>query len=126
MIQYYSNITKELYETEEACLKAEQAHTAAACKKKEEERRKSEERKARAQEVEDARKILDEARKKYRIAANEAATNYRKLLEDFCKDYGSYHYTIKSSPDNKNLVEDELNRVINTGLFDLAHSFGIL
>ena len=115
MIQYYSNITKELYETEEACLKAEQAHTAAARKKEEEERRKSEERKARAQEVEKAR-----------IAANEAAANYRKLLEDFCKDYGSYHYTIKNSTDNKSLIENELDRVINTGLFDLAHSFGIL
>ena len=115
MIQYYSNITKELYETEEACLKAEQAHTAAARKKEEEERKKSEERKTRAREVEDARKSLDEARKKY-----------DKLLADFCKDYGSYHYTIKSSPDNKNLVENEFNRVINTGLFDLAHSFGIL
>ena len=85
MIQYYSNITKELYETEEACLKAEQAHKAAACKKEEEERRKSEERKARAQEVEDARNALDEARKKY-----------DKLLADFCKDYGSYHYSIST------------------------------
>ena len=85
MVQYYSDITKEFYETEKACLKAEQAHTAAARKKEEEERKKSEERKARAQEVEKAR-----------IAANEAATNYRKLLEDFCKDYGSYHYSIST------------------------------
>ena len=109
------NITKELYETEEACLKAEQAHTAAACKKEEEERRKSEERKARAQEVEQAR-----------IAANEAATNYRKLLADFCKDYGSYHYTIKNPLDHKSYIESEINKAVNVGLFDLAHSLGIL
>ena len=85
MVQYYSDITKEFYETEKACLKAEQAHTAAARKKEEEERKKSEERKARAQEVEDARKALDETRKKY-----------DKLLADFCKDYGSYHYSIST------------------------------
>ena len=85
MVQYYSDLTKEFYETEKACLKAEQAHTAAARKKEEEERKKSEERKARAQEVEDARKALNEARKKY-----------DKLLADFCKDYGSYHYSICS------------------------------
>ena len=64
MVQYYSDITKEFYETEKACLKPEQAHTAAARKKEEEERKKSEERKARAQEVEDARKALNDTRKK--------------------------------------------------------------
>ena len=84
-MKYYSEITKEFYETEKACLRAEQAHTAAARKKEEEERRKSEERKARAQEVEKARAALDEARKKY-----------DKILADFCKDYGSYHYSIST------------------------------
>lgn len=84
-MRYYSDVTQEFYETEKACLKAEQAHTAAARKKEEEERKKSEERKTRAREVEDARKSLDEARKKY-----------DKLLADFCKDYGSYHYSIST------------------------------
>ena len=84
-MRYYSDITKEFYETEKACLKAEHAHTAAARKKEEEERRKSEERKARAQEVETARKALDEARRKY-----------DKLLADFCKDYGSNQYSIST------------------------------
>ena len=84
-MRYYSDVTQQFYETEKACLKAEQAHTAAARKKEEEERRKSEERKARAQEVENARQALDEARRKY-----------DKLLADFCKDYGSYHYSIST------------------------------
>ena len=84
-MRYYSDVTQEFYETEKACLKAEQDHTVAARKKEEEERKKSEERKARAQEVEDARKALNETRKKY-----------DKLLADFCKDYGSYHYSIST------------------------------
>ena len=32
-MRYYSDVTQEFYETEKACLKAEQAHTAAARKK---------------------------------------------------------------------------------------------
>lgn len=97
-MRYYSDVTQQFYETEKACLKAEQAHTAAARKKEEEERRKSEERKARAQEVETARKALDEARRKY-----------DKLLADFCKDYGSYHYSI-STPTS---LSDYLDTLFN-------------
>ena len=97
-MKYYSDITKQFYETEKACLKAEQAHTAAARRKEEEEHKKSEERKARAQEVEKARAELTKAKK-----------HYDKVLADFCKDYGSYHYSI-TTPTS---LTDYLNELFN-------------
>lgn len=114
-MKYYSEVLNRVFDSEKELVAEEQKAKNAEMEKKILEQKKAEERKNRASEVEKAR-----------IAANEAATNYRKLLEDFCKDYGSYHYTIKNFPDDKNLIENELDRVINTGLFDLAHSFGIL
>ena len=109
MIQYYSNITKEFYETEEDCLKAEQVHTAAARKKEEEERRKSEERKARADEVERAL-----------IAFEEAKSNYYTLLNSYCRDYGFYTFTPNSVNSNSN-SNSSFPR-----LSELARSLGIL
>ena len=114
-MKYYSEVLNRVFDSEKELVAEETKAKNAEIEKQILEKRKSEERKNRAAEVEKAR-----------IAANEAATNYRKLLEDFCKDYGSYHYTIKNSTDNKSLIENELDRVISTGLFDLAHSFGIL
>ena len=114
-MKYYSEVLNRVFDSEKELVAEETKAKNAEIEKQILEKRKSEERKNRAAEVEKAR-----------IAANEAATNYRKLLEDFCKDYGSYHYTIKNSTDNKSLIENELDRVIGTGLFDLAHSFGIL
>ena len=114
-MKYYSEVLDRVFDSEKELVAEETKAKNAEIEKQLLEKRKSEERKNRAAEVEKAR-----------IAAEEAVANYHKLLEDFCKDYGSYHYTIKNSSDNKNLIEDEFNRVINTGLFDLAHSFGIL
>lgn len=114
-MKYYSETLNKMFDSEKELIAEETKARNAEMEKQAIEKKKAEERKNRASEVEKAR-----------IAANEAATNYRKLLEDFCKDYGSYHYTIKNFPDNKNPIENEFNRVINTGLFDLAHSFGIL
>ena len=114
-MKYYSEVLDRVFDSEKELVAEETKAKNAEIEKRILEQKKAEERKSRAAEVEKAR-----------IAANEAATNYRKLLEDFCKDYGSYHYTIKNPSDNKNPIENEFNRVINTGLFDLAHSFGIL
>ena len=84
-MKFYSENLKKLFDSAEDCAKAE-----AEAKKVEEEKRiaeqkKAESRKARAKEVEDALK-----------AATEARANYEKLLRDFCKDYGSFHYSFNS------------------------------
>ena len=84
-MRYYSDITKRTYDTEAECLKAEKIFNETARKKEEAERKKSEERKNRAQQIEAAREEVAKAKEKY-----------DKLLTDFCRDYGSYHYSITS------------------------------
>lgn len=72
-MKFYSEVTKELYDTEEALTKAEKAvndKTAA--------------RKADA-------KLVDDAFKAYKAARD----NYNKVLADFCEKHGSYHKTLK-------------------------------
>ena len=79
-MKYYSDQTKQLYETENALITAEKAF--AEAQKKEEE--KKQERTARAKEIEDAFK-----------AANDARLHAQELLNAFTKDYGSFHMTFK-------------------------------
>lgn len=81
-MEYYSRKTKELYKTPEECEAAEAKYDA---KLKEEEDRKTkltEERKVRAAEVEKAYAEVVDAQKAY-----------HKLLNEFIKDYGSFHMT---------------------------------
>ena len=73
-MKFYSDVTKKLYETQEDLIKAEKE-----IKDKESNRAK------RAKEVETAISAAEAAQKK----AN-------KLLNDFLKDYGSFHATIKT------------------------------
>lgn len=112
-MKYYSEKLQRLYETQELCEKAEQAAIEAEnreqARKEREEREKKEkenklvaERKARAMEVEEARKAMDEARSKY---AN--------LLEAFCKDYKTFHLS---------LTGEDAKKAIPT-LFDIFNPF---
>lgn len=79
---YYSEELKKHFDTEEECLKAEEEQA----KKFELEKQKKEERKARADEVTEAFKTVEEAKEKA-----------YDLLEKFCKDYGAYHASYSSN-----------------------------
>ena len=75
-VKIYSDVTKKFYDNEAAALKAEEEVKKAqdekvACRKK------------MADTVDVKRKAYDKARKEYREA-----------LDNFCKNYGSYHYTL--------------------------------
>jgi len=72
-MKYYSEKTRDLYETEEELKAAEKA-------KDEEILAEQEKRNARAKRAKEV---------------EEAYLNYQKLLKDFIKDYGSYHMSIK-------------------------------
>ena len=94
-MKFYSEITKQVYNTPEEVEKAEIMVKQAEEKeriRKEQEAKKQEEltrqRKSRAAAVEEARKKMAEAQAKY-----------REELESFIKDYGSYHYTSTSAKD---------------------------
>lgn len=75
-VKIYSDVTKQFYDNEAAALKAEEE-----VKKAQDE--KVARRKKMADTVDVKRKAYDKARREYREA-----------LDNFCKDYGSYHYTL--------------------------------
>ena len=84
-MKYYSEVTKQLYDNEETCKKAE---VAVQEKEKLEKLKKEQEaanRKVAAEKVEAARKAYVEAQK-----------NYKNVLSDFCKQYGAYHTSLSS------------------------------
>ena len=75
-VKIYSDVTKKFYDDEAAALKAEEEVKARA-------EEKTTRRKQMADTVDVKRKAYDKARKEYREA-----------LDNFCKNYGSYHYTL--------------------------------
>lgn len=79
---FYSEELNKHFDTEEECIKAEEEQA----KKFELEKQKKEERKARADEVTEAFKAVDDAREKA-----------YKLLEKFCNDYGTFHTSYSSN-----------------------------
>lgn len=81
-MKYYSDETKKLYDTEEALKAAEKAVIEA---RKEKEKLK-EQRSARAKEVEDAFKAVEQAQ-----------AHAYELLNAFTKDYGSFHMSWSDS-----------------------------
>ena len=92
-MQYYSDKTKKVYKTVDELNDAEKKYddNQLAIAKR------NDERKARAKEVEDAYKVMEDARKAY-----------NKKVNDFIKDYGSYHYSI-----TKKLDDDEYRAPLN-------------
>ena len=81
-MRYYSTETREFYNSEKECLKAEREYLEKRDAAKKEKEKQAAERKARAAEVEDARKAMIAAQKKY-----------REVLGAFVKQFGSYHYS---------------------------------
>lgn len=81
-MKFYSEELKKFFDTEEDCVEAEEQAYIMKQEAEEKKAKLAEERKARAEEVEDALKKVQEAKE-----------NYNKILIDFCKDYGSYHYS---------------------------------
>ena len=85
-MKFYSETLKKFYDSAEDCEKAEVAYQKELEAKRAAEQKKAETRKARAEEVEAAMK-----------AAAEARAKYEKLLHEFCKDYGAFHYSYKDA-----------------------------
>ena len=84
-MKYYSDKTKQLYESVEQLQKAEAAYD----KEQEAALAKQRDRKNRAEEIKKAREVLRNAQK-----------NYQDLVNKFVKDYGSYHETYSKESDS--------------------------
>ena len=104
-MKYYGERTKKLYDTAEACEKAEfemkEAENREKIRKEREEAQEKErkeklaaERKARATEVDEARKAMIAAQKKY-----------KEVLEAFIRDYHTYHLSTSSFDEIPTLFE---------------------
>ena len=85
-MKYYSEEMKRFFDTEEECMTAEAAYEEELEKARKAKAEAAERRKARAQEVELARDEFIKAR-----------DNFNKVLNDFCKEYGSYHFSINET-----------------------------
>ena len=88
-MKYYSDKTKKLYETVEDLSKAEKAYDEVHAA----ELKKAEEKKQAAEVIRAARKAIVDAQNKY-----------NELVNQFIKDYGSYHETYRDG-DLVNLKE---------------------
>lgn len=94
-MKFYSETLDEVFDTVEDLEEAEHALQL----KKDKEQALKEARAERAKEVETAMK-----------EANEAAAHARELLNDFVRDYKSFHYSYHStSDDNKNISTSMLD-----------------
>lgn len=84
-MKFYSEKLDKLFDTQELCAQAEEAHEKAIAEEEAKKKALTEERATRAKEVEDLYK-----------AAIEAKKAYDEKLREFLKDYGSFHATFKN------------------------------
>lgn len=85
-MKYFSEKLNKVFESEQECVEAENKFELAKQEKEEKEKRLTQERKERAHEIEEQyKKIMDDRKE------------YRKLVDDFIRDYGSFHCTFKSN-----------------------------
>ena len=111
-MKYFSEVTRQYYDTEKACLEAEfkvkeEQNRQKILKEKAEREAKEKqeklvaERKVRANEVEEARKAMVAAQSKY-----------REVLEAFVRDYGTYHMSLNGD-DAKNIIPTLFENFLN-------------
>ena len=97
-MKYYSEITKQVYDSEAACYAAERKEKA-----------KTDARKKEAEKVDAARKKFANVRLECEKKIAEARNEYETVLAEFCKKYGAYHTSIDFTnkeewPDLKSIV----------------------
>lgn len=94
-MKYYGELTRQLYDSIEACEKAETEHKQKIDEAEAKKKALTETRAKRAKEIEELYKAL--------TAAQEA---YNKALAAFVKDYGSFHMTIRDSIPRFKFLDD--------------------
>lgn len=96
-MKYYSEKLNKLFDTQEACARAEKEHEKAVAEVEAKKKALADERAKRAKEVESAYNAVIAAKK-----------DYQKVLNDFVKDYGSFHMTLKTGENNPFNLFDSL------------------
>lgn len=84
-MKYYSEVLNKVFDSAEECSEAENKHNQAIVEAEAKKKALADERATRAKEVEELYK-----------QAIEAKQAYDKALQNFLKDYGSFHATFKA------------------------------
>lgn len=84
-MKFYSEQLNKVFETEKECVAAEEKYAAELAAKQAKEKQLADTRKQRAKAIEESYKKVVEARKEY-----------KKLVDEFTQDYGSFHMSVKS------------------------------
>ena len=95
-MKFYSEKLDKLFDDEKSLVKAEDEHDVRVAAEKAKQEQLANTRKERAKAIEEQYKKVVEAR-----------NEYKKLVDDFTKDYGSFHMSVKS------------NNLADMDLFDL-------
>ena len=95
-MKFYSEKLDKLFDDEKSLVKAEDEHDVRVAAEKAKQEQLVKTRKERAKAIEEQYKKVVEAR-----------NEYKKLVDDFTKDYGSFHMSVKS------------NNLTDMDLFDL-------
>ena len=97
-MRYLNDYTNEVFANADDCAAAEKQYEEKKAKERAEKDKLAAERKARAAEVEEARKAMVIAQNKY-----------KELIEAFVRDYKSYHYSSHSVDDIPTLFSSFFN-----------------
>ena len=84
-MKFYSEKLNKLFEDEKSLVKAEDEYDVRVAAEKAKQEQLTKTRKDRAKAIEESYKKVVEARKEY-----------KKLVDDFTRDYGSFHMSVKS------------------------------
>ena len=93
-MKYYSEQLKQLFDTPEELLAAEEKVNAAKRAEEEQKAQLKAQRETRAKEVEEAIRQAQEDQKK----ANASNKHAADVLNAFVKDFGAYHTTLRGAP----------------------------
>jgi len=104
-MKYYGERTNKLYDTEKECMdaefKAKEQENLEKIKKEREVALAKEKKEKEVAARKEAAGKVEAARKAYL----EAQKAYRKELEEFCKTYGTYHYSVDNADEIPSLFD---------------------
>lgn len=101
-MKFYSELLHELYDTKDELFKAEDKAKKEKAAKELAEKKKTEEKKVRKEEIDKARVDVENAQK----LLTEAKKRHAKLVDAYTKDYGSYSYSCRKEGKE---AQDELD-----------------
>ena len=96
-MKYFSELLNRVYNSEEECIEAEEKHKKALAEAEEKRQKAVAEAKAKKEALANERAERAKKIEELYKAAAAAEREYKTALNDFIKDYGSFHATFKTT-----------------------------